>query len=298
MSYPPAKRQRSNTSRDSVNGNPQTAAPALRHHQVAQGLSLYSPTVYENGGYPLQPTARQPVNYNPYSPGAVTNAAGGYGGAYQASSTGYGAGPYSPQQQPNGFAAHYSQTSSNGHMTPHATHYAQAGVNGIRNGSFAETQAQVQAQAQAQTQTLLQGQSPQTAAGGTYSPIPTNPHVAGYGQQPRTNTPTTMPQHPQHALSQYGEPYTSQPAAHATSYHASANSYSDPSSTLNSHFSPAHLHSPAHLASPAPLPTPTPQNGNGHTPDEDMSDSDDEEDAQGETADESTEVRTGENRSD
>ncbi|KAI2632577.1 hypothetical protein GGS26DRAFT_591017 [Hypomontagnella submonticulosa] len=292
MSYPPAKRQRSNTSRDSVNGNPQTAAPALRHHQVAQGLSLYSPTVYENGGYPLQPTARQPVNYNPYSPGAVTNAAGGYGGAYQASSTGYGAGPYSPQQQPNGFAAHYSQTSSNGHMTPHATHYAQAGVNGIRNGSFAETQAQVQAQAQAQTQTLLQGQSPQTAAGGTYSPIPTNPHVAGYGQQPRTNTPTTMPQHPQHALSQYGEPYTSQPAAHATSYHASANSYSDPSSTLNSHFSPAHLHSPAHLASPAPLPTPTPQNGNGHTPDEDMSDSDDEEDAQGETADESTEVYT------
>lgn len=280
MSYPPAKRQRSNTSRDSVNGNPQTTAPALRHHQISQGINLYSPTGYENGGYSLQPAARQTVAYNPYSPGAVTNSAGGYGGAYQTSSTGYGAGPYSPQQQANTFAAHYSQPPTNGHMTSHATHF-----NGIRNGNFAETQAQ----AQAQTQTLLQGQSPQTAAGGTYSPVPTTHHIANYNQQQRTNPPTsTIPQH----LSQYGEPYTSQPAAHATSYHASTNSYSD-ASTLNSHFSPAHLQSPAHLASPAPLSTSAAQNGNGHTPDDVMQEDDDEEeDAQGETADESTDVRS------
>ncbi|KAI1656285.1 hypothetical protein F4813DRAFT_140879 [Daldinia decipiens] len=278
MSYPPAKRQRSNTSRDSVNGNPQTTAPALRHHPI-QGINVYSPTGYENGGYPLQPAARQTAAYNPYSPGAVTNSAGGYGGAYQTSSTGYSAGPYSPQQQANTFAAHYSQPSTNGHMTSHATHF-----NEIRNGNFAETQAQ--AQAQAQTQTLLQGQSPQTAAGGTYSPVPTNHHIANYNQQQRTNPPTsTIPQHP----SQYGEPYTSQLTGHATSYHASTNSYSD-APTLNPHFNPAHL------ASPAPLSTSATQNGNGHTPDDVMQEDDDEEeDAQGETADESTDVYTNPN---
>ncbi|KAI1135863.1 hypothetical protein F5Y05DRAFT_393608 [Hypoxylon sp. FL0543] len=284
MSYPPAKRQRSNTSRDPANGTPQTAPPALRHHQVSQGLNLYSPTGYENGGYPIQPAARQQVSYNPYSPGAVTNSTGGYGGTYQASSTGYGTGAYSPQQQATAFAAHYSQGPPNGHMASHATHYTQANVNGIRNGNFADTQAQTQ------TQTLLQGQSPQPGAGGTYSPIPTNHHVTNYSQQPRTNTPTaTIPQHPQHSLSQFGEPYTTQPSAHAA-YHSNPNSYSDPS-TLNSHFSPAHLPSPAHLHSPAPLPTSMAQNGNGHTP-EDFHDDDDEEDAQGETADESTEVFT------
>ncbi|KAI0133306.1 hypothetical protein F4776DRAFT_624989 [Hypoxylon sp. NC0597] len=283
MSYPPAKRQRSNTSRDTVNGNPQTAPPALRHHPVSQGLGLYSG--YENGGYSLQPAARQTVSYNPYSPGAVTNSTGGYGGTYQASSTGYGAGPYSPQQQANTFAAHYSQAPPNGHMASHATHYTQAGVNGIRNGNFADTQAQTQ------TQTLLQGQSPQPGAGGTYSPVPTNHHVTTYNQQPRNNAPTsTIPQHPQHALSHFGEPYTTQPSAHAASYHTNTNSYSDPSS-LNTHFSPAHLPSPAHLHSPAPLSTPMTHNGNGHTP-EDLQDDDDEEDAQGEMADESTEVYT------
>ncbi|KAI1214398.1 uncharacterized protein F4807DRAFT_126753 [Annulohypoxylon truncatum] len=286
MSYPPAKRQRSNTSRESANGTPQTTAPALRHHQVNPGLSIYSPTGYENGGYSLQPTARQAVTYNPYSPGPVTNSAGGYAGTYQTSSAAYSAGPYSPQQQANSFAAHYSQAAPNGHMASHPSHYTQAGVNGIRNGNFAETQAQTQ------TQTLLQSQSPQPGTGGTYSPVPTNHHVTSYQhQQPRTNPPTsTIPQHPQHPLSQYGEPYTTQPTAHATSYHTNANSYSDPS-TLNSHFSPAHLPSPAHLHSPAPLPTPIHQNGNSLTP-EDMQDDDDDEDALGEAADESTEVYT------
>ncbi|KAI1374733.1 hypothetical protein F4677DRAFT_153820 [Hypoxylon crocopeplum] len=286
MSYPPAKRQRSNTSRESANTTAQTTAPALRHAQVGQGLNLYSPTGYENGGYPLQHAARPPVTYNPYSSNAVTNPTGGYGGAYPASTTGYGAGPYSPQQQSNGFAAHYSQPPSNGHMPSHATHYAQAGINGIRNGSFTETQAQAQAQVQTQTQTqtLLQAQS-SPGTNGTYSPISTNHHT-NYNQQPPRNAPPPIQQHPQHHLSQYAESYTPQPAAHAASYHASTNSYSD-TSTLNSHFSPAAL------PSPAPLPPPAPRNGNGngHTPDEDMHDNDDE-DAQGETADESTEVYT------
>ncbi|KAL7623649.1 hypothetical protein AAE478_005201 [Parahypoxylon ruwenzoriense] len=278
MSYPPAKRQRSNTSRESVNGNPQTTAPALRHAQLNQGLGLYpSAAGYENGGYTLQPAARQPVNYNPYSPSAVTNAAGAFGGAYQTSSAGYGAGPYSPQQQTNTFAPQYSQTASNGQMTSHATHFAQAGVNGIRNGSFADTQVQVQAQAQAQA--LVQGQASQAVSGATYSPISTSHHVAGYSQPPRANNAqTTLPHHPHHPLSQYGEPYTSQPTAHAT-YHATTASYPDPT-TLNSHFSPA------------PLPTPTPQNGNRQTPEEGLRENDEEEeeeDAQGETADESTE---------
>ncbi|KAI1389226.1 uncharacterized protein F4822DRAFT_405395 [Hypoxylon trugodes] len=289
MSYPPAKRQRSNTSRDSVNGTPQTTAPALRHHQVNQGINLYSPTGYENGGYPLQTTARQQVNYNPYSPNTVTNTTGGYGGAYQTSSTGYGSGPYSPQQQTPSFATHYSQAPTNGHMTSHVAHYAQAAMNGIRNGTFA-----TETQAQTQTQTLLQGQSPQAGTGGTYSPIPTN-HVTNYNQQQQqpqqpANPPTsTLSQHPQHSLSQYGEPYPSQTVAHPTTYHASTNSYSETPSTLNSHFSPAHLPSPSHLHSPAPMSTPLTHNGNGHTP-EDLQEIDD--DAQGETADESTEIYT------
>ncbi|KAI1401997.1 hypothetical protein F4819DRAFT_304957 [Hypoxylon fuscum] len=124
MSYPPAKRQRSNTSRESVNNTPQTAPPGLRHSHshLNQTLSLYPSPGYENGGYPLQ--ARQSVSYNPYSPGAVTTPTGGYGGAYQASPTGYGAGPYSPQQQANNFAAQYSQPPSNGHMAYHATNYS------------------------------------------------------------------------------------------------------------------------------------------------------------------------------
>ncbi|KAI1087474.1 hypothetical protein F5B19DRAFT_475399 [Rostrohypoxylon terebratum] len=309
MSYPPAKRQRSNTSRESANGTPQTVPPALRHHQVNPvnpvnpGLSLYSPTGYENGGYAIQPTARQTVTYNPYSPSPVTNPANGYAGTYQTSSAAYGTGSYSPQPQANAFAAHYSQAPPNGHITSHHTHYT-PGVNAIRNGTFAETQPQTQ------TQTLLQSQSPQPGTGGTYSPVPTNHHITTYQhqhqhqhQQSRTNTPTTTipqhPQHPQHTLSQYGEPYTThtthttQPTAHATPYHSNANSYSDPS-TMNSHFSPAtHLPSPAHLHSPAPLPTSMHQNGNGHTP-EDMEDDDedDDDDALGEMADDSTEAYT------
>ncbi|KAI2610420.1 hypothetical protein GGR54DRAFT_375309 [Hypoxylon sp. NC1633] len=284
MAYPPAKRQRSNTSRDSANVTAQTTAPALRHAQVNQGLSLYSAAAYENGGYSLQPTAHQPVSYNPYTPNQVTNATGGYGGAYQASTAGYGAGPYSPQQQANGFAAHYPQASpTNGHMTPHATHYTQADLNGMRNRSFAETQAQ----AQVPPQTLLQGQSPQSGTGVAYSPIPTNHHAAAFAQQQsRTNTPTPalqQQQHQQHALSQYADPYPPQPMPHATSYHASTGSYSD-SSTLNSRFSPEPLRSPA------PLPTPAAQSENAHSPDEMMHEDSEEEDAQGEAADDSTEV--------
>lgn len=286
MSYPPAKRQRSNTSRESANGTPQTAAPALRHHQVNPGLSLYSPTGYDNGGYSIQPTARQAVAYNPYSPGPVTNPANGYAGTYQTSSAAYGAGPYSPQHQANTFAAHYSQAPPNGHMAPHHTHYT-PGVNAIRNGTFAETPSQTQ------TQTLLHSQSPQPGTGGTYSPVPTPHHITAYQhQQSRTNTPTTtIPQHPHPSLSQYGEPYATQPTAHATSYHSNANSYSDPS-PMNTHFSPAaHLPSPAHLHSPAPLATSMHQNGNSHTP-EDMQDDDEDEDALGEMADDSTEAYT------
>ncbi|OTB04102.1 hypothetical protein M426DRAFT_321199 [Hypoxylon sp. CI-4A] len=280
MSYPPAKRQRSNTSRESLNGTPQTTAPALRHH-VSQGLSLYSPTGYENGGYSLQAATRPQVSYNPYTPGPVTHATAGYGGTYQTQApSDYAAGPYGSQQQANNFAAHYSQAPSNGHMTSHATHYAQAGMNTLRNGGFADTQTQ--------TQALLQGQSPQSGTSGTYSPVPTNHQITNYNQPPRTNTPTSTIQ--QHSLPQYGEPYNPQPTPHATAYHANANSYSDPS-TLNSHFSPAHIPSPAHLPSPATLPTPVHQNGHIHTPDQEMQEQDDE-DAQGETADESTEVYT------
>lgn len=62
---------------------------------------------------------------------------------------------------------------------------------------------------------------------------------------------------------------------------------------MNTHFSPAaHLPSPAHLHSPAPLATSMHQNGNSHTP-EDMQDDDEDEDALGEMADDSTEVCKG-----
>ncbi|XXG98824.1 hypothetical protein Hte_005154 [Hypoxylon texense] len=59
MSYPPAKRQLSNTSRESANGTPQTAPPSLRYSHIGQGLNLYPSPAYENGGYSLQPAARQ-----------------------------------------------------------------------------------------------------------------------------------------------------------------------------------------------------------------------------------------------
>ncbi|KAI5860440.1 hypothetical protein GGS23DRAFT_237135 [Durotheca rogersii] len=283
MSYPPAKRQRSNTSRDSVNGTPQTAAPALRHAQLSQGLGLYtSPTAYDNGGYGLQPAPRQPITYHTYSPSSVANSAGAFSGAYQ-TSAGYGAGPYSPQQAV-AFAAQYAQTPANGQMGSHAAHFAQPGVDEMRNGGFADAQVQVQTQAQvqaqAQAQALVQGQASQAGSGATYSPIPTTHHISSYSQPPRPNdvsTTTTLPHHPPHALSQYGDSYGSQPTAHAT-YHATSTPYPD-AATLNSHFSPA------------PIPAPTAQNGNGnqHTPEDVMHENGDE-DAQGETTDESTEM--------
>ncbi|KAI4862415.1 hypothetical protein F4820DRAFT_23920 [Hypoxylon rubiginosum] len=234
MSYPPAKRQRSNTSRESANGTPQTVPPSLRHSHISQGLSLYPSPGYENGGYSLQPTARQTVNYNPYSPGAVTTPTGGYGGPYHTSAAGYGTGPYSPQQQANSFATQYAaQSPSNGHMAYHNTNFH---------------------------------------------------------QQPRPNPATSTIQHQhQHALAEYAESYNPQPTAHAAPYHANTNSYPD-ASVLNSHFSPAPLSSPAPIPSPVHLPTPAPQNGNRHTPEDELREDDEEEDAQGETADESTEV--------
>lgn len=235
MSYPPAKRQRSNTSRESANGTPQTAPPSLRHSHLAAGLSLYPSPGYENGGYPLQAAARQQISYNPYSPSAVTTPTGGYGGPYQTSTTGYGPGPYSPQQQANNFAAQYAaQSPPNGHMTYHNTNFQ---------------------------------------------------------QQPRPNPATTTMQHQhQPTLADYAESYTPQPTAHAPPYHPNTNSYPD-ATVLNSHFSPAQMSSPAPIPSPAHLPTPAPQNGYRHTPEEEFGEMDEEEDAQGEMADESTEVR-------
>ncbi|RWA04787.1 hypothetical protein EKO27_g10319 [Xylaria grammica] len=285
MSYLPTKRQRSNTSRDSSNAIPQTTAPPLRQQQhpnhLNGNLNLYptaSPTAgYSNGPYAAAtqsnaaPSAHhQAVTYASYSAGPVTTQHNGYGtGGYQssASTAGYGATPYSPQHQTNPYAAQYTHAQASPQLSPHAAHYAPTtlgtvqNVQNVQNGGYTQTHTH----------------NPQTAARMTYSPVSTShPTTASYNQSaPQRNAAVaTMPQ-PQHGLPSYGDSYASHTPTHSGQYQTASPSYPDPS--VPTHYSPA------------PLPTPQSHDVSRHMS-EDLTENDDE-DAQGEPADESAEVR-------
>ncbi|RYO93278.1 hypothetical protein DL766_001398 [Monosporascus sp. MC13-8B] len=255
MSFPPAKRQRSNTSRDFANNAPQTAAPGLRQHPQLQVQENPIPALYtaaaaygnDHGGYNPQSPVRQAVDYTSAypPPNAVTTAQPkGYTTAYHPQahatpSTGY-EGSYSPQLQTRNHdyaTAQYQQQQG----------YSQPGLNGshTHNGYTRALQTEVLR---------------------AYSPTPhSNPQTTGHGQA-----------QPQNSFVQYGETYTPQPAAHLPSYRGSATPYPDP--TINPQYSPP------------PVPPPhqqSPPNGNGQVPED--SGGNDSEDAMGEAADDPTE---------
>ncbi|KAI0407917.1 hypothetical protein F4802DRAFT_551796 [Xylaria palmicola] len=278
MSYLPTKRQRSNTSRESSNAIPQTTPPALRQHpsHLTSSLALYPAAAtsagYGNASYAAQPTpsAHHPaVSYTSYSAGPVTTQHGGYGsGGYQgsASPAGYPAPPYSPQHQTNPYANQYTHAQASPQLSPHAAHYAAAGLGGVQSaGGYTQTHPH----------------NPQAAARMTYSPVSGNPQTAAsYTQSApqRNNTAiATMQTQSQHGgLSSYGEPYASHTPTHSGQFQTASSSYPDPG--VPTHYSPA------------PLPTPQSHDASRH-----MSEAlteDDEEDAQGEPADESAEIYT------
>ncbi|TRX88362.1 hypothetical protein FHL15_010738 [Xylaria flabelliformis] len=275
-----SKRQRSNTSRESSNAIPQTTAPALRQHPSLNGsLALYPAAAtsagYSNGPYAAAtqsaaaPSAHhQAVTYASYSAGPVTTQHNGYGsGGYQtsASTTGYGASPYSPQHQANPYANQYTHAQASPQLSPHAGHYAPAGLNGVQNGGYAQSHAHAS----------------QATARMTYSPVSANPQTAAsYSQPPpqRNNaTIAAMQTQPQHgSLSSYGDSYASHTPTHSGQYQTASPSYQDPN--VATHYSPA------------PLPTPQSHDVSRHMS-EDLAENDDE-DAQGEPADESAELYT------
>lgn len=296
MSYLPTKRQRSNTSRESSNAIPQTTAPALRQlpNHLSSSLALYPSTAaaaaaaaaavsagYSNGGgYAAAPTQQstaaasahhQAVTYASYSAGPVTTQHNGYGGGgypNSASTAAYGATPYSPQHQPNPYANQYTHAQASPQLSPHAAHYAPAGLNGVQNGAYTQTHSH----------------NPQAAARMTYSPVSANHQTASaasYSQQPPQRssvTVATMQSQPQHGtLSSYGDAYASHPSAHSGPYQTASPSYPDPG-VAAAHYSPA------------PLPTPQSHDVSRHMS-EDLTETD-EEDAQGEPTDESADMYT------
>ncbi|KAI0448281.1 hypothetical protein F5B21DRAFT_498076 [Xylaria acuta] len=280
--YLSSKRQRSNTSRESSNAIPQTTAPALRQHpNLLNGgsLALYPAAAtsagYSNGPYaaatqpaPAPPAHHQAVTYASYSAGPVTAHHNGYGsGGYQtsASTAGYGASPYSPQHQANPYASQYTHAQASPQLSPHAGHYASAGLNGVQNGGYAQTHPH----------------TPQAAARMAYSPVSTNPQTAAsYSQPPpqRNNAAVAAMQTQSHhgSLSSYGDSYTSHTPTHSGQYQTASSSYQDP--TVATHYTPA------------PLPTPQSHDVSRHMS-EDLAENDDE-DAQGEPADEPAEIYT------
>ncbi|KAK5632484.1 hypothetical protein RRF57_008198 [Xylaria bambusicola] len=284
MSYLPTKRQRSNTSRESSNAIPQTTAPPLRHQpshpsHLNGNLALYQTAStsagYNNGPYAAAatqsttapPVHHQAVTYASYSAGPVTTQHNGYGsGGYQnnASAAAYGTASYSPQHQTNPYATQYAHAQASPQLSPHAGHYAQSALGGIQNGAYTQTHTH----------------NPQTATRMTYSPIST-PHpsataiLESTSQRNNAAMATIQTQQHHNSLASYGDSYATHTPTHSGQYQTASPSYPDPSVT--GHYSPA------------PLPTPQSHDVSRHMS-EDLAENDDE-DAQGEPADDSTEVR-------
>ncbi|KAI0395715.1 hypothetical protein F5Y17DRAFT_184592 [Xylariaceae sp. FL0594] len=273
MSFQPAKRQRSDTSRESSNVIPQTSAPALR--QLTNNLALYSttptPGTYSNGAYgATQPNTapsanHHAVSYAPYSASPVTGHHNGYGSTgYQnnASAAGYGGTPYSPQHQTNPYAAanHYPHTQASPQLSPH---FAPSGIGGVQNGAYAQSHSHAP-----------------TAARMTYSPVATSHQTTAPYSQPqsqRSNATLAAAMHGQSqhsSLSSYGDSYTAHTTTHSGQYQNPSPTYPDPTIATN--------------YSPAPLSTPQSHDVSRHMSEGPTENGD--EDAQGESADESSEI--------
>ncbi|KAI1340050.1 hypothetical protein F5Y15DRAFT_62635 [Xylariaceae sp. FL0016] len=257
MSYLPAKRQRSNTSRESADSTPQTAAPALRqspqiHSNIAVGP--YSPTTYGNDPYAPQPS-HQNIAYGSYSASPVTLQHNGYGGGYHTSSNAYTTATYSPQQTANAYATQYAQPQPSAQYSSHAGPYTQTALNGLHNGGFS------------------QSPTPQPPSAGPYSPITSSHHTTTHHTANYQQTQPPPIHHSQQPIPQYRDPYASQSPPQATPYHSNHSSYSEPSMSQ-------------HQYSPAPLPTPQ----NDNPPILEESPENDDEDAQGEIADDYCQV--------
>ena len=284
MSYLPTKRQRSNTSRESSNAIPQTTAPPLRHHpshpnHLNGNLALYQTAStsagYSNGPYATAatqstsapPAHHQAVTYASYSAGPVTTQHNGYGsGGYQsnASTAPYGTASYSPQHQTNPYATQYTHAQANPQLSPHAGQYAPSALGSIQNGAYTQTHTH----------------NPQNTARMTYSPISTSHPTAAIlestSQRNNAAALATIQTQQQHgSLASYGDSYATHTPTHSGQYHSASPSYQDPGVT--GHYSPA------------PLPTPQSHDVSRQMS-EDLAENDDE-DAQGEPADESPEVR-------
>ncbi|KAJ1338403.1 hypothetical protein MN608_01262 [Microdochium nivale] len=285
MSYSANKRQRSNTSREVVNGSPQTPAPALRQiqHPAAIGgggnnaggivpggpsaiganrgaVYVHSPGPASpglglgNGTYEVQNPGRQAVNYGQYTGGSVNGQVpnGFDATAYHTPPNGFAQAYGSPQQANNFAAAHYAQSFANSHPTGIPTgHYGHAASGNIQDGSYA----------QVRTVTSSDGMSP----------YPPTPPINGQHQSEATLQSNAVLS--QQALSQYAETFGTQPSPHTSiPYRGSTSSY--PEISLNTPYS-----SIVHDPSP---------NGSTHQPDDLLDD--DSEDAQGEIADDATMV--------
>ncbi|KAI1323485.1 hypothetical protein F5Y16DRAFT_403394 [Xylariaceae sp. FL0255] len=278
MSYLPAKRQRSNTSRESGNVIPQTNPPALRQHQQhhhqhhhhpqqpqLNGTIAIYPTVLAAAAYTNDAYAQQTHSQQQYS----AYAANGYGanaggGPYQntTSSATYGAtSPYSPQHPtPNPYANQYAQPSPQ--LSPHYTSNGLNGAHGLSN-------------------TYHQSQQPSRI---TYSPIPT-PHpttAAAYHQPPSRGDAAiaALQSAQQHGLSSY-DSYPSHSPSHASHYQSTQSPY--PDTSVTSHYSPGTISTPLNMSRHM-----SEDFGAGENDDQQE---DDDEDAQGEPADESPEIQ-------
>ncbi|KAI1815682.1 hypothetical protein GGS20DRAFT_316384 [Poronia punctata] len=269
MSFQPAKRQRSDTSRESSNVIPQTNAPALRQVNLAM-YSQNAATAGYNAAYTsTQPTPASSAHHHtlayPYPAGSLTTQHNGYANTgYQSnpSTTAYAATPYSSQHQANPYAAQYNNAQTSPQLSPHAAHYAAAGIGSVQTGGYAQTHSH-----NAQAATRL-----------TYTPVSaTHQTTASYSQSASQRHEVAMAalqNPPHHSNLSYGDSYATHTPTQSGQYHNASPSYPDPTVATN--------------YSPAPLPSPQSHEVSRHASEE--SAENDDEDAQGEPADESSEV--------
>lgn len=238
-----AKRNRSNTSNEFINSTtPQTTAPALRHAHSA-GIDANAASLYTTSA------AHAHAHAHAHTPTIFQQA--------QAQAHAHAL-PHQHQhhQHPHGaFAAAFTTA-----RQPSAVDYAayqalDPSANGFAPASFAATPPPAYIEAfdpRAQPAYTTATYSPAHVPNG-YAQSPANgAHTPSYlhiaaGQPPDAtdpvafSSPQTLPATPviqHHGLpAQYGETYTSQPAAHTAMYQANAVSYPEP--TVNPQYSPA-----------------------------------------------------------
>ncbi|KAI1179721.1 hypothetical protein F4777DRAFT_574547 [Nemania sp. FL0916] len=322
MSFQPAKRQRSNTSRESTNAIPPTTAPALRQHQH-QAQHQHQHASHLNGsplsGSPLNGSHLNGSHLNGshlngnlalYPSAAAASA--GYGTASYAATTpsaaasahqalayaSYPAGPVTTQH--NGYGSGgYSTSASTGYgTTPYSPQHQ---TNPYGQYSHAQASPQLSPHA-GHFSSGLNGvqnvQSVQSVQNAGYPPT--------HSHNPQATTRITYS--PVSAANPAAASYNQPPPQRSTasvaalqnqSHHSSLSSYSDSygTHTPTTHSGPYHSASPSYQDpsvashySPAPMPTPQSHDVSRQMS-EDLTENE-EEDAQGEPADESAELFT------